>query len=189
MGDLMMSGIGGDLPQRLALLSSRWRADGLASREQLIKVGECLLQWKTHNGSKGLWEVSPCLMTATLDDGIGQGLDIIHLFARVMGMTVTCLGLLQKPRAIVDACRRHCPQYLGLTVLQQDAEEDLALVGRQLPVQTRLIVGGPAFKYDPGMAARCGVHHVAANVAHFIDLLLEESQQNLKSNNRTPNNG
>jgi methylmalonyl-CoA mutase cobalamin-binding subunit len=179
--DFMVNGLEGALRDRLALLSFRWRTEGLASREQLLRAGESVLQWKKLNGSGGLWANAPRLFTATLDDGIGQGLDIIHLFARVMGMTVTRLGLLQKPQTIVAACRRHCPEYLGLTMLQLDSEDELTFVGHHLPAQTRLIAGGSAFKYDPEMAARCGVFHVAANVAHFIDLLLTESQKDLNS--------
>jgi methylmalonyl-CoA mutase cobalamin-binding subunit len=182
----MVSGLDEALRHRLALLSRRWRTEGLASREQLVRAGESLLQWKKMNGSRGLWAQAPRLYTATLDDGIGQGLDMIHLFARAMGMTVTCLGLLQKPQAIVAACRRHCPEYLGLTVLQVDSEDELAFVGHHLPAQTRLVAGGPAFKYDPGMAARCGVYHVAPNVAHFIDLLLTESQKGLNGEKPKP---
>ena len=182
----MVNGLDASLRHQLALLSCQWRTEGLASREQLVRAGESVLQWKKRNGSRGLWADAPHLYTATLDDGIGQGLDIINLFARAMGMTVTCLGLLQKPQTIVAACRRHCPEYLGLTILQLDSEEELAFVGHHLPAHTRLIVGGPAFKYDPGMAARCGVYHVAANVAHFIDLLLTESQKDLNSEKPKP---
>ncbi|MBI5897150.1 MAG: hypothetical protein HZB24_14495 [Desulfobacterales bacterium] len=90
-------------------------------------------------------------------------------------MQVIPLGLVRPADAIVAACLAHHPEYLGLTVLQLDSEEDLARVGHRLPAGTCLIAGGPAFRYDPEMALRCGVHYVAANVAYFIDFLLKRA--------------
>ncbi|MFZ1985071.1 MAG: cobalamin B12-binding domain-containing protein [Desulfatitalea sp.] len=163
------------LRRQLETLCREWIDQGLPSREQIVRCAQTLIRWKEQHSGLGLWPEAPLLMTATLDDGIGQGIEIIHLFAEALGMRVMPLGLLQPADAIVAACRQHCPAFLGLTVLQLDSEEELASVGQRLPPGTCLIAGGPAFRYDPEMATRCGVHHVAANVAYFIDFLLQRA--------------
>lgn len=166
------------LRHQLEALSRTWIDQGLPSREQIVRCARTLIAWKEKHSGMGLWPEAPLLMTATLDDGIGQGIEIIGLFAEVLGMRVMPLGLVQPADAIVTACRRHCPDFLGLTVLQLDSDEALARVGHRLPPGTCLIAGGPAFRYDPEMAARCGVHHVAANVAYFIAFLLQHAENN-----------
>jgi hypothetical protein len=166
------------LRQELERLSRDWIAHGMPSRETVLQTGRRLSDLKEQNPAARLWAPSLRMMTATLDDGIGQGLQIIHVFAEIMDLRVTPLGLLQPPGTITAACRADLPDYLGLTVLQLDSEEDLALVGRNLPAETRLIAGGPAFRLDPDLALRCGVHAVAANVAHFIRIVLEDERFN-----------
>jgi methylmalonyl-CoA mutase cobalamin-binding subunit len=163
------------LCQRLKALSREWIERGVPSRELIVRSAEELLRWKSANDDRGIWPVPPRLLTATLDDGIGQGIEVIHLFAEVLGMQVIPLGLVRPADAIVAACLAHLPEYVGLTVLQLDSEEELARVGHRLPAGTCLIVGGPAFRHDPEMAMRCGVHYVAANVAYFIDFLLKRA--------------
>ncbi|MBI5551264.1 MAG: hypothetical protein HY911_07115 [Desulfobacterales bacterium] len=163
------------LSQHLENLSRAWLAQGLPSREQVVRSGRDLIRWKQESGNQGLWSKSPRLLTATLDDGIGQGIEIIHLFAEVMGMQIIPVGLVRPAEAIVAACLEHRPEYVGLTVLQLDSEEELARVGHRLPAGTCLIAGGPAFRHDPDMAHRCGVHYVAANVAYFIDYVLKRA--------------
>ena len=118
------------------------------------------------------------MLTATLDDGMGHGLALIERFAAVMGVSVSPLGLLIKPEAIIAACTQAKPDFLGLTVLQLDSDDDLARVSRNLPANTCLIAGGPAFRYDPEMAERCAVSHVAENVAYFIDFVLNWTPEN-----------
>ncbi len=150
----------------------RWLSHGLPSREKLTQAAAELNQWKAQNGVTGIWPTTPLMLTATLDDGIGQGIDIIQLFSDVIGLQVKPLGLLQPPDRIVAACLMEQPAFLGLTVLQMDSEADLAYVGERIPPQTRIIAGGPAFRYDPEMAERCGVYYVAANVADYMNFLL-----------------
>ncbi|MDA8137548.1 MAG: hypothetical protein M0036_02740 [Desulfobacteraceae bacterium] len=164
------------LRRSLEHLSQQWITQGVPSREQVMTSGQRLLQGRSAPARQSLWSSAPRLVTASLDDSIGQGLEVIHLFARVMGLVVTPLGLMQRPEAILAACHSHRPAYLGLTVLQPDSEEDLARIGLHLPPDTCLIAGGPAFRYDPEMAERCGVHYVAANVAYFIDFVLNDAR-------------
>jgi methylmalonyl-CoA mutase cobalamin-binding subunit len=115
------------------------------------------------------------MITATLDDGMGHGLAIIERFATVLGMTVEKMGLLQEPEAIVTRCRTKIPDFLGLTVLQLDSDDDLARVSQGIPKKTCLIAGGAAFRHDPELADRCRVGFVAKNVAFFIDFILRWS--------------
>jgi len=160
------------LRNALESLSRRWLTQGLPSRDGLFEAAEELNRWKRQNGVAGIWPVTPLLLTATLDDGIGQGIEIIKLFSEVIGLEVKPLGLLQPPEQIVTACLKEEPAFLGLTVLQIDSEDDLAFIGKRIAPPTRIIAGGPAFKYDAGMAKRCRVHHVAPNVADYINFLL-----------------
>ena len=165
--------------EQLEELCRTWVHNGLPSREQIRNRAEALSDWKEDHQINGLWLHRPTLITATIDDGIGQGIEIINLYGRLLGCEVIPLGLMQKPATIVQRCRQHRPRYLGLTVLQLDSEEDLTEIVAELPPETKLIAGGPAFKYDPEMASRCGVHFVAANVAYFIEFMLNEARRPL----------
>ena len=112
------------------------------------------------------------MMTTTLDDAIGQGLQIIHLFSRLAGIEVKALGLLQSPEKIIEACRQSIPDILGLTVLQFHSEETLCDIIAHLPSRTRVIVGGPIFKtLEPQDLAQKG-YLVLNDIRHFIDFLL-----------------
>ena len=131
------------------------------------------MAWKEAHDLAGLWASPPRLLTATLDDGLGMGLDLIERFAALAGMEVNRLGLMQKSDTVLEACRRLRPDLLGLTVLQLDSEAPLARIGHGLPAHTRLVAGGPVFKYDQDVARRCGVSFVAGHVGHFIAFLLD----------------
>ncbi len=161
------------LRQKLRRLCDRWIDEGLPSREVLERTADELEQWKQRRQTIGIWPSRPLLATATLDDGIGQGLAIIEHYAEVVGLEVERIGLLQRPQVIIDTCQRRQPALLGLTVLQLDSDDALAVIGRSLPEQTRLIAGGPVFAFDAAMAARCHVDVVAADLAHFVDFLLK----------------
>ena len=126
-------------------------------------------------GINGLWEHPPAMITATLDDGLGQGLAIIEAYAEAVGIQVHHLGLLLSPQAVVDACHRNPPALVGLTVLQFDTEEDLKFIVDHLPSPSTIVAGGPVFSGDPSFACRTGTHQVARNVADFLRLMLERS--------------
>ncbi len=168
MGDATLG-----LQGKLIQLSQVWISQGLPSHPDLESTADDLVLWKQVHQVNGLWAVRPLMLTATIDDGLGQGLQIIQRYADVLGMDVIFLGLLQKPEDIVAACHRHEPDFLGLTVLQLDSDEDLCRIGRSLCSKTALIAGGPVFKFDPELAERCNVAYVAGNVACFIDYVLK----------------
>ena len=115
------------------------------------------------------------MLTATVDDGLGQGLAVIERFAGAIGIQLIALGLLQSPEVIIAACRRHRPDYLGLTVLQFDSEDDLIQIARGLPSKTRIIAGGPVFTGEAGFAEQTGTHHTAKNVAAFLRFMIDDS--------------
>lgn len=163
--------------QKLRALCDEWKESGTPSREKLMVMVEALEQWKSQGGITGLWSDPPLLLTTTLDDGLGQGIEIINCYAKMMGFQVMFLGLMKSPDAIIDACRREKPAMLGVTVLQMDSEDALAYIGRNLPPKAVLIAGGAAFQYDRQMAARCGVTYVAKNVVDFIGYTLKQRRQ------------
>ena len=155
-------------------LADQWLTTGLPSRQGLDEAANDLEGLRKRLGVKGLWEDPPCMVSATLDDGLGQGLAVIEKYAAAIGLRLISLGLMQTPVAIVDACRRHQPEYLGLTVLQFDTEEELAEIASHLPHQTRIVAGGPVFAGDADFAGRTGTHYAAKNVAAFLRYMLDQ---------------
>jgi len=161
------------LAEKLGRISRRWISDGLPSREVLESTADQLELWKQKRAIHGLWSEAPLMLTATLDDGIGQGIAVIERFASVAGLAVQRIGLLQHPGFIVDQCKILQPDMLGLTVLQLDSDDNLAEVGRNCPQQTAIVAGGPAFMFDPEMGKRCAVDYISPNVAYFLDYILK----------------
>jgi hypothetical protein len=161
------------LTDRLHTLLAQWRTAGLPSREALLAAADELIEWKASRGLRGLWALDPLLLTATLDDGWGFGLQVIERWAQVSGLKTHFLGLLRPPEAIIEACRHYQPEFIGLTVLQFDSEAALAQIRRVLPDRIKIIAGGAALKYDPGMAARTGIDCAAEDVSVFLEYLLK----------------
>ena len=125
------------------------------------------------SGGSGLWDNPPLMITATLDDGLGQGIEVIRMFSETAGLEIIDLGLLVAPEKIIAACKKNNPDLLGLTVLQFDSEEDISMISKNLPSKTKIIAGGPVFTADPEFARRTGVHFTAKNAAYFIRFLLQ----------------
>ncbi len=156
--------------------ADQWLTEGLPSRQGLDEAAVKLLALRRRLGVAGIHRRPATLLTATLDDGLGQGLAVIERFAAAIGMSLISLGLMQTPAAVIDACRRHRPDYLGLTVLQFDTEADLAFIAANLPPETRIVAGGPVFAGDPAFAERTGTHLAARNVADFLRIMLAENR-------------
>ena len=154
-------------------LASQWLATGLPSRQALDEAAgnlECLRKRLKVNG---IWDQPPSMVTATLDDGLGQGLAVIEKYAVAVGIRLVSLGLMQRAEAVIEACRHHQPDFLGLTILQFDSEDDLRCIANHLPRKTRIVAGGPVFDGDPDFADRTGTHYAAKNVADFLRYMLE----------------
>jgi hypothetical protein len=160
------------LRDRLIHLLSEWKTNGKPTRTGFQSAAEEIILWKKKKRVPGLWEISPLFVTATIDDGWGHGLQLIHLWAKAVGLKVQALGLLVPPEVIIRKCNQLQPDFLGMTVLQFDTEDDLVLITRNLPPKTRVIAGGPVFKADPELAGRAGVHFVAGNAAEFLAFML-----------------
>ncbi|MBA3030819.1 MAG: cobalamin B12-binding domain-containing protein [Desulfobacteraceae bacterium] len=163
------------LKSKLEDLVDGWKTSGLPGRQTLMDMARDLLEWKKEKEITGLWAIPPVFATATLDDAWGYGLELIGAYAKVLGMKVVPLGLEKSAREIIEACHEIQPDYLGMTILQFDSEEDLCDIGRQIPDKTRLIAGGPVFKSDPDMAGRARVFFMAKNVAAFIRFFLHST--------------
>jgi len=162
------------LREKLSGLLEQWQVGGLPSRYEIESTAQELLEWKQTAGISGLWNQPPSMITATLDDALGKGIEIIQMFAEIAGINVTPLGIMQSPETIVIECNKRLPHLLGLTVLRSDAYEDLEYIGHNIPPNTLLIVGGgPFLQSDPELAVRAKVHLVANDVAAFIRFILD----------------
>ena len=150
----------------------KWRLKGKPTREDYLAGARALESLRRPSPNRGLWPKPPLMVTATLDDGWGHGLDVIEALAAAVGVAVRRLGVLQRPAAILAACREQQADLLGLTVLQFDSDDDLIEVTHGLPPETTLVAGGAAFIYDPEFAARTGTLYVARDGAAFLDFLL-----------------
>ena len=97
---------------------------------------------------------SGLMITATLDDGLGQGLEVIRMFSETAGLEIIDLGLLVAPEKIITECKKNNPDLLGLTVLQFDSEEDILKISKNLPSKTKIIAGGSRFLRQTPVFAR-----------------------------------
>lgn len=162
----------GDLRTKIVELLQTLRQTHRPSRNRLLSAAEEMLAWKRERGIAGLWPRPPLMVTATIDDGWGHGLEVIHRYGEVAGLSILPIGLLRTPGEIVRACMSAKPDILGLTVLQFDTEEALIEVRAGIPKETRIVAGGPLFSADPDLARRTGIDFVAGNAAAFIEYLL-----------------
>lgn len=142
------------------------------TRESYLNAARELSVWRTERNHGGLWESPPLMVTATLDDGWGHGLEVIEKLAAATGIRIHSLGLLLSPENIVKACLKLSPRFLGLTVLQLDSDDWLSDIVCRIPPSTLLIAGGAAFRYDPDFARRTGTPVVVKNGAAFLKFLL-----------------
>jgi methylmalonyl-CoA mutase cobalamin-binding subunit len=142
------------------------------TRESYLNTAGELSAWRSERGHPGLWEPPPLMVTATIDDGLGHGMEVIENLAEAAGVRIHSLGLLRSPDDIVKACLELTPRLLGLTVLQLDSDDWVADIVRRLPSSTLLVAGGPAFQYDEDFARRTGTHVVVKNGAAFLKFLI-----------------
>ncbi len=158
--------------KELEAVLRRWRELGLPPRRRLMDQLEALEKKRRSLGVANLWLERPTLATATLDDGWGHGIGVIESCARAAGMRIVSLGLLRRPREIIDACLEMHPDLLGLTILQEESEPDLKAICDVLSSEIPVIAGGPLFSLDPDLAARAGVSFAPKNASEFLNFLL-----------------
>lgn len=159
--------------KRIEEILTTWTETGVPDRATLHEIADGILTWRNETGIPGLWEAPPLMVGATLDDGFGLGIEIILKFAEAMGITTKFLGLMLSPEKIAAACRECQPDFLGLTVLQLDTEDQLIALRKQLPETVKIIAGGPVFRIDPELTERVGIDFVAKDAAGFMRLLLK----------------
>ncbi len=171
---------------RVSDLLQQWFRRGKPSREDYLEGARKLEALRRQSAWGGLWPQPPLMITATLDDGWGHGLEIIEALAASVGVAVHSLGVLQSPETIVQACRERQPDLLGLTVLQFDSDDALIHITGSLPSATTLIAGGAAYRYDPEFAERTGTHAVARDGIAFLRFLLGYQPIGNPANERLP---
>ncbi len=156
----------------LTEFSDTWQQDPAVSWSEIYQIGEKLLEWKTKKQIVSIWDRQPTMVTATLEDGIGQGLKMIHLYSRIAGIKIIPLGLMQPEKAIIDACIKQKPDFLGMTILQFYSEESLDDIINQIPKETQVVVGGPVFKFlnDEELAQKN--YTVLNSISAYLDFLL-----------------
>jgi len=142
------------------------------SRAEIYMAGEQLLAWRDNKKIEGLWSRPPIMLTATIDDAIGQGLRIIHLFSRLAGIDIREQGLMRSPETIVEQCCIQKPDLLGMTILQFLSEEVLCDIVDSIPSRIRVIVGGPIFKSFSRKELESKNYQVLNEIREYIDLLL-----------------
>jgi methylmalonyl-CoA mutase cobalamin-binding subunit len=158
---------------RQKLLDCLHRWESLSpTRESYLNAALELTAWRSERNHSGLWALAPLMVTATIDDGWGHGLEVIEKLATATGMQIHSLGLLQSPESIVNNCLKLNPGLLGLTVLQLDSDDWVADIVRGLPSSTIMVAGGPVFQYDEDFARRTGTHVVVKNGAAFLQFLM-----------------
>lgn len=165
---------GTTLRRHLEALLERWQRQGLPGRQGLTAAAGEVERRRRDTGLAPLWQRPPLMLTATLDDGFGFGLEVIEAWARALGLEVQPLGLLQTPEAILEACWELRPALLGLTVLQLDSAEALVEVGRGRPEETAVVVGGPIFASCPELAEQANLRLVARSAADFVRFLIDD---------------
>lgn len=139
------------------------------SWSEIFHIGEKIMEWKVREGVGDLVNQPAKMVTATLDDAIGQGLKMIHLFSCIMGIDIIPLGLMQSEERIVAECVKHQPDFLGLTILQFDTEDALDTLIREIPMDIKVIVGGPVFRFMDQDDLKHKPYIVLNTVSAFID--------------------
>ena len=162
-----------ELRKRLTDLLNEWRRDGAPPRTTLMNCLKSVIHDKADGSARAIWSDPPLMLTATLDDGWGHGLEVIHTCAEAAGIRFDFLGLLQKPEKIIEECQARQPDLLGLTVLQLDSDQMIRQIADNLPEKTLLLAGGPPFQIDDTFAERAGVRCVCANVMDFLEFMLK----------------
>ena len=171
---LYQSNTATDFKQMILDCLKQWKGAS-PTRESYLAAASEWAAWRSERRHGGLWSSPPRMVTATIDDGWGHGLEVIEKLAAALGMRIHPLGLLQPAERIIAACRELAPEFLGLTVLQFDSDDAVSEVVRGIPPSTLLVAGGAAFQYDPDFALRTGTPVVVKNGASFVRFLLERA--------------
>lgn len=147
----------------------KWQQEGIPPRWTLIEELKKLSNLRKSLGIPSILPYPFRILTTTLDDGWGLGLDIIHHACDVFGIDYTFLGFLKSPEEIIEACSREMPNALGVTVIQEESLDSLLEIRRMLPDYVEVFAGGPGLQELP----TCKGITVLKNVLEFILLFRE----------------
>ncbi len=145
------------------------------SREMLVSWAEEFLAYKKAKNFTGFLKKPQTMLTATIDDGLGMGIELISLYAKVAGIDVIKLGIMLSAEEIIDGCNRYKPDYLGLTVLQFDTQDDLIKISKNIDKNIKIIAGGPVFNLNTNFIKESGIDYVAKNAPDFLRLIIKIS--------------
>ncbi len=160
------------LYRKAATLLEGWESNGLPGTETIKAQARDLTAWRTAESIGALWQRPPVMIGTTIDDALGQGIEVILALAEALGCRTRFLGLRKPVADIVEAGRKEDADMVGVTVLRFDEETALTELRRKLDARILLIAGGPAFRADPEIADRAGVDFVGKSAAHFLRFLM-----------------
>lgn len=149
-----------------------WEKSGIPPRWTLLEELKELQNLRVSLGLDSVMENPPRLLTATLDDGWGLGLDVIHLACDALGIPYTFIGLMKTPEEIMATCVSNPPDAVGISVIQEDSVEKLLHLRRLLPRNIPIFAGGPGLKDRIEVPSEEKLV-IVKNVAHFMKLILE----------------
>jgi len=154
-----------------------WEKIGIPPRWTLLGELKELQNLRVSLGLSSAIENPPRFLTATLDDGWGLGLEIIHLACDALGIPYTFTGLMKTPEEIIASCTSDLPDIVGITVIQEDSVEKLLHLRRLLPQNIPIFAGGPGLKDAIKDAIEMSSKEklvIVKNVAHFINIIMED---------------
>ena len=134
-------------------------------RWTMLKTLEELAEKRIKLSIKTVLDRESLILTATIDDGWGLGLELIHKACDVLGLPYRFLGLLLTPEEIIDACGEVQPNFLGLTILHDSSKNTLHRIVSEVPEDTIVFIGGSNF-FEEAFFPRRVIF--VPNVAYFI---------------------
>ncbi len=117
------------------------------------------------------------IYTATIDDGWGMGIDVIHKACDVIGLKYRFLGLLVEPDDVIGICNRDGPDFLGLTVIHESSVDDIFYIASKIPEKTTVLVGGGALGSENHIGGKSRGSNsivVIPDVVNFFDFFLDD---------------
>ncbi len=153
---------------------SFWQKKGLPPRWSLLQELKNLASLRLSMNISHVLPKRVSIVTATIDDGWGMGLEIIHLACDVLGIEYKFIGLMRKPEEILGHLLKEQPRFLGITLLQEDSIPLLQYIHDSTPEDLLILAGGPAFKN--GLKEETMERlRIIANVKEFIEFMIGNS--------------
>jgi len=157
--------------KKLEKTLNEWHLHGVPPRYELRSVISDLRNWRENVGVSSLWDQPPLMVSATLDDGWGLGIETIESCARAVGICVYSIGLMIPAQDLIRTCHEMRPDLLALTMLHSDTEPVLEQVCTAVAGMSRVVVGGAGAAGNPRLEQRLDIM-VAKDISDFLELLL-----------------